>query len=73
MAIQFIKSKELLNYFRDQFKNIIKIYLKSWIYNIETMRQSTRLVVNPITVYSYCLLFNCTTVGQATYSMATLA
>ena len=27
------------------------------------------LVVNPITVYSYGFLFNCTTVGQASDSM----
>ena len=32
---------------------------------MDIMRQSACLVVNPITVYSYGFLFNCTTVGQA--------
>ena len=31
---------------------------------MDTMRQSAYLVVNPITVDSCGLLFNCTTVGQ---------
>ena len=30
------------------------------------------LVLNPVTVYSYGFLFNCTTVGQASDSTATL-
>ena len=47
-------------YFSDQFKKIIKRYKKVG-YNLDIMRQSAYLVVNPITVYSY----NCTTVGQA--------
>ena len=41
-------------------------------YNIDIMRQSTGLVVNQITVYSYGFLFNCTTVGQASDSMRAL-
>ena len=36
------------------------------------MRQSACLVLNPITVYSYGFLFNCTTVGQASDSMTAL-
>ena len=36
------------------------------------LRQSACLVLNPITVYSYGFLFNCTTVGQASDSMAAL-
>ena len=36
------------------------------------MRQSECLVLNPITVYSYGFLFNCTTVGQASDSMTAL-
>ena len=38
-------------YFSDQFKKIIKCYRKVG-YNMDTMRQSACLVVNPITVYS---------------------
>ena len=34
-------------------------------YNIDIMRQSACLVVNPITVHSYGFLFDCMTVGQA--------
>ena len=50
--------------FSDQFKKIIKRHKKVG-YNLDIMRQSAYLVVNPITVYSYDFLFNCTTVGQA--------
>ena len=32
-------------------------------------RQSARVVVNPITVCFYALLFNCTTVGKVSDSM----
>ena len=38
-------------------------------YNMDIMRQSVYLVVNPFTIYSYRVLFNCTTVGQASDSM----
>ena len=34
-------------------------------YNMDIIQQSACLVVNPITVGSYCFLFNCTTLGQA--------
>ena len=44
-------------------KKIIKRY-KRVGYNMDTMRQSACLVVNPIMVGSYILIFNCTTVGQ---------
>ena len=43
---------------------IIKRY-KRVGYNLDIMRQSSCLVVKPITVDSFCFLFNCTTVGQA--------
>ena len=36
--------------------------------NLDIMRQSACLVLNPITVYNYGFLFNCTTVGQASGS-----
>ena len=48
----------------DQFKNYKKVG-----YNMDIMRQSACLVVNPNTVYSYDFLFNWTTAGQASDSM----
>ena len=61
--------------FSDQFKKIIERYNKVG-YNMDISQQSECLVeclvVNPITVYSYSLLFNCTAVGQASYSMMDL-
>ena len=56
----------------DQLKKIIKHY-KRVGYNKEIMQKSAYLVVNPIRVYSYGLLFNCTTLGQASDSMMALA
>ena len=57
--------------FSDQFKTIVKRYIRVG-YNLDIMRQSACLVLNPITVYSYGFLFNCTTVGQASDSMTAL-
>ena len=57
--------------FSDQFKKIVKRYIRVG-YNLDIMRQSSCLVLNPITVYSYGFLFNCTTVGQASDSMTAL-
>ena len=57
--------------FSDQFKKIVKRYI-SVGYNSDIMRQSACLVLNPITVYSYGFLFNCTKVGQASDSMTSL-
>ena len=69
----FYKSKRIGEKpnFSDQFKKIIKLY-KRVGYNMDVMRQSACLVVNPITVYSYGFLFNCMTVDQASDSMTTL-
>ena len=50
--------------FCDQIKKIVKRYIRVG-YNLDIMRQSACLVLNPITVYRYGFLFNCTTVGQA--------
>ena len=47
--------------FSDQFKKIIKRYIKVG-YNLEVMRQTACLAINPITVYSYGFLLNCMTV-----------
>ena len=52
-------------------KKIVKRYIRVG-YNLDIMRQSTCLVLNPIMVYSYGFLFNCTTVGQASDSMTAL-
>ena len=54
--------------FSDQFKKIVKRYIKVG-YNLDIMRQSACLVLNPITVNSYCFLFNCTTVDQVSDTM----
>ena len=58
--------------FSDQFKKIVKRYIRVG-YNLDIMRRSACLVLNPITVYSYGFLFNFTTVGQASDSMTALA
>ena len=47
--------------FSDQFRKIIMRY-KRIGYNVNVMRQSACLVINPITVDSYAALFNCTPV-----------
>ena len=57
--------------FSDQFKKIVKRYIRVG-YDLDIMRQSACLVLNPITFYSYGFLFNCTTVGQASDSMTAL-
>ena len=57
--------------FSDQFKKIVKRSIRVG-YNLDIMRQSACLVLNPITVYSYGFLFNCTAVGQASDSMTAL-
>ena len=59
------------SYFSDQSKKIVKRYIRVG-YNLDIMRQSACLVLNPITVYSYGFLFNCTTVGQASDSLTAL-
>ena len=50
---------------------IVKRYIKVG-YNLDVMRQSACLVLNPITAYSFGFLFKCTTVGQASDSMTAL-
>ena len=45
------------------FKKIIVRYKKIG-YNIDVLRQTACLVVNPIKVNSFAYLFNCTTVGR---------
>ena len=46
------------------FKKIIVRYKKIG-YNIDVLRQTACLVVDPIKVNSFAYLFDCTTVGRA--------
>ena len=57
--------------FSDQFKKVIKCYIKIG-YNLDVLRLSACLVLNPIIVYSYGFHFNCTSVGQASDSITAL-
>ena len=52
------------NDFPYHFKKTIVRYKKIG-YNIDVLRQTACLVVNPIKVNSFAYLFNCTTVGRA--------
>ena len=52
------------NDFPYHFKKIIVRYKKIG-YNIDVLRQTACLVVNPIKVNSFAYLFNCPTVGRA--------
>ena len=54
--------------FSDQFKKIIMRY-KCIGYNVDVMRHFACLVVNPITVNNFAVLFNCTPVGRGTDSI----
>ena len=54
--------------FSDQFRKNIMRY-KRIGYNLNVMRQSACLVINPITVDGYAALFNCTPVDRASDSM----
>ena len=65
------KPANIIPNFSDQFRKITKRYIKSG-YNMDIMRQSACLVVNPIMVYRFGFLCNCTMVGHAPDSMMTL-
>ena len=54
--------------FSDHFRKIIMRY-KRIGYNVNVMRQSACLVINPITIDGYATLFNCTSVDRASDSM----
>ena len=54
--------------FSDQFRTNIICY-KHIGYNMNIMRQSACLVVNPIMVNNFASLFNCTPVGRASDTM----
>ena len=54
--------------FSDQFRKIIMRY-KRIGYNLNVVRQSACLVINPITVDGYATFFYCTPVDWASDSM----
>ena len=54
--------------FSDQVKKNIMRY-KRIGYNLNVMRQSACLVINPITVDGYATLLNCTPVDRASDSL----
>ena len=54
--------------FSEQFRKLINRY-KRIGYSLDIMRQTACLVVNPIVVDGYALLFNCTTAVRASDSM----
>ena len=53
-----------LKWFSLSFQKVIVRYKKIGC-NIDVLRQTACLVVNPIKVNSFAYLFNCTTVGRA--------
>ena len=64
------KFKKLIgrNDFSFQFRKIITRYRRI-CYNLNVMRQSACLVLNPTMVDNYAAFFNCTPVGRASDSM----
>ena len=50
--------------FSDQFLKIIILYKRTG-YDLNVMRQSACLVINPINVDNFAALFNCTPVDRA--------
>ena len=65
-----VKFKKIMDMtdFSEQFIKII-IHYKRIGYNLNVMRQSACLVINPIIVDGYAALFNCTPVDRASDSM----
>ena len=54
--------------FSDQFRKIIMRYKRN-DHNLNVMRQSACLIINPVKVHGYDALFNCTPVNRASDSM----
>ena len=59
------------NNFSAQFIKVISHYKKIG-YNVNVLQQTACLVVNPITVGNFALLFNCTLMGRTSDSMMVL-
>ena len=70
LVYKFKKIRGMTDFF-DKFRKIIMRYKRIGI-NLNAMRQSACLVINPITVDGYPTLFNCTPVDRASDSMMTL-
>ena len=64
MATWCIIQKIIGKYDFPYFKKIIVRYKKIG-YNIDVLRRTACLVVNPIKVNNFAYLFDCTTVGRA--------
>ena len=66
MTLSYRKTSIIIgkNDFPYHVKKIIVRY-KKIVYNIDVLRQTAYLVINPIKVNSFAYLFNCTTVGRA--------
>ena len=67
LVYKFKKIRGMTDY-SDQFRKI-KMRYKRISYNLNVMRQSACLVINPITVDGFAALFNCTPVDRASDSM----
>ena len=70
MVILYTNSKTFMGRtdFSDQFRKIITRH-KRIGYDLNVMRQSACLVINPITVDNFAALCNCTPVDRASDSM----
>ena len=62
------KSSHSTVHHSDQYRKVTMLY-KRIGYNINVMRQSACLVINPITVDSFASVFNCSPAGRASDSM----
>ena len=67
LVYKFKKIRGMTDY-SDQFRKIIMRY-KRIGYNLNVMRQSACLFINPITVDSYAALYNCTPADRTSDSM----
>ena len=68
LVYKFKKIRRMTD-FSDQFRKKIIMRYKRIGFNLNVMRQSACLVINPITVDGYATLFNCTPVDGASGSM----
>ena len=66
MATWCINASKLVNDFSLSFETD-NCLLKKIGYNIDVLLQTTCLVVNLFTVYIFAYLFDCMTVGRASY------
>ena len=53
----------------DQLRHQVKIRYKRTGYNLNVMRESAYLLINPTTVNNFVVLFNCTPVDRASDSV----